>query len=362
VAKLQSCKVAGCQSSRVDNNTKQILFLISDTGGGHRAAATAMAQAIHNLYPQRYRTVIHDIWSHETGWPINQMPSTYSWLTTKGQLLWRLLWSAMSRRWLHASIFRAITPLIQAQLTHYLQQLQPDLIVSVHPLMNHLGIQMRECAGLTAPFVTVITDLITIHPTWLCPTVDHCFVPTEAARHAALNYGMPAAKIKKYGYPVRLNFTDSRLPHPRSPALVRVPTTILLLGNNHTVDIAHALLEQIPNANLQIVTGQNQALYERLQYLKWPESVQLYSFVENMAALMNAADLLITKAGPGVNVEYVEKHALGTYISEPNQIAQLAQQWLSPDNPTLSQMSANAQHLAKPNAVFEIAEALCDLC
>jgi hypothetical protein len=33
---------------------KRILFLISDTGGGQRAAAQAIAEAIHFLHPDRY--------------------------------------------------------------------------------------------------------------------------------------------------------------------------------------------------------------------------------------------------------------------------------------------------------------------
>ena len=37
---------------------KKILFLLSDTGGGHRASAMAISEAVETLYPGQYETVI----------------------------------------------------------------------------------------------------------------------------------------------------------------------------------------------------------------------------------------------------------------------------------------------------------------
>ncbi len=45
---------------------------------------------------------------------------------------------------------------------------QPDVIVSVHPLMQHIPLRVLRARGLLhkIPFTTVITDLSTCHPTW----------------------------------------------------------------------------------------------------------------------------------------------------------------------------------------------------
>jgi hypothetical protein len=45
---------------------------------------------------------------------------------------------------------------------------QPDVIISVHPLMQHVPLRILRSKGLLdkIPFATVITDLSTCHPTW----------------------------------------------------------------------------------------------------------------------------------------------------------------------------------------------------
>jgi len=45
---------------------------------------------------------------------------------------------------------------------------EPDIIISVHPLMQHIPLWVLKWQSLhpKVPFVTVITDLNTCHPTW----------------------------------------------------------------------------------------------------------------------------------------------------------------------------------------------------
>lgn len=60
---------------------------------------------------------------------------------------------------------------------------KPDLVVSVHPLMQHVPIRVlrdRIKAGTLPPinFATVVTDFTTCHNTWFCPQATRVFVPT----------------------------------------------------------------------------------------------------------------------------------------------------------------------------------------
>lgn len=50
-----------------------------------------------------------------------------------------------------------------------LMKYQPDIIISVHPLMQHVPLRILRSKGLLDKivFTTVITDLSTCHPTWL---------------------------------------------------------------------------------------------------------------------------------------------------------------------------------------------------
>jgi len=53
---------------------------------------------------------------------------------------------------------------IEAGLMEY----KPDIIISVHPLMQHIPLWVMKWQGLHKKviFVTVITDLNTCHRTW----------------------------------------------------------------------------------------------------------------------------------------------------------------------------------------------------
>ena len=49
-------------------------FLISDTGGGHRASANALKDAMDELVPGGTETEILDIWSEEGCWGLPSAP------------------------------------------------------------------------------------------------------------------------------------------------------------------------------------------------------------------------------------------------------------------------------------------------
>jgi 1,2-diacylglycerol 3-beta-galactosyltransferase len=64
----------------------------------------------------------------------------------------------------------------------------PDLVVSVHPLMQHIPTRVlaarakRQGRAAPVPMATVVTDFTTCHNTWFYNKVSKCFVPTEFCR------------------------------------------------------------------------------------------------------------------------------------------------------------------------------------
>lgn len=370
---------------------KRILFLMSDTGGGHRAAAGAIEEAIHFLYPTRYDTYVEDIWKEHTPWPVNKIPNTYGWLTGPGLPLWRLMWSGSVRLPAHRLVMPGISPVLERKMLRYLQSLQPDIVISVHPLMNHLGLKWLRKLRLQIPFVTVVTDMVTIHPLWICPEVTHCMVPTELAREMAIRFGMAAHKVDVYGQPVGLKFmvmSTGKAAARRELGLDPQRRTVLVTGGGEgfgrVFDIARAIAATVPQAQLLVVAGRNRALQDKLETVPWEIPTRIYGFTEQMPELMKAADVLITKAGPGTlseafiaglpplisgyipgqekgNVTYVQEHQAGAYAETPAEIARLVAEWLEPDNPRLDEMADNAARLARPEASLKIAAKVCSL-
>lgn len=64
--------------------------------------------------------------------------------------------------------------------------------------------------GQPPPFATVVTDLTTCHNTWFDPRVDACFVPTEECAGRARKLGVPPEKIIVHGLPIRPGFAKQQ--------------------------------------------------------------------------------------------------------------------------------------------------------
>ena len=87
-----------------------------------------------------------------------------------------------------------------------LREQDPDVVVSVHPLLNHVAFAAIQRSGRKRGLVTVITDLVEFHRGWAFPRADLVIVPTESARQACLKWGVPAERIHLLGLPVDLRF------------------------------------------------------------------------------------------------------------------------------------------------------------
>lgn len=365
---------------------------MSDTGGGHRAAAQAIDEAIHHLHPNVYDTIIEDIWKDHTPWPVNKIPDAYPWMTGTGMPMWKLMWLMSTTVKPHRLMFKSVSPMLKRKFVRYYCEANPDVIVSVHPLMNHLGVKMRDKAGLShIPFLTTVTDMVSLHPAWVCPDVDRCTVPTEPARDLAIKWGLSPEKVIVTGQPVSLKFAakiGDKAEARRKLGLHPDKRTVLIVGGGEgfgrVFDIARAVAKCAPQGQMMVVSGRNSALQKKLEGVNWEIPTKIYGFVTNMPELMGAADMLVTKAGPGTiseafianlpviisgyipgqetgNVAYVQEHQAGVLAEAPQDIARLVQEWMDPDNSVLQQMARNAAKLARPEAALTIAAQICNL-
>lgn len=370
---------------------KRILFLMSDTGGGHRASANAISEAIEYLYPGQFEILIEDVWMDHTRWPVNQMPHMYPWLSSSGERWWILLWQATRRPFIWNSVKRTTDLMTRRKILQFFNEAKPDIVVSVHPALNHLGVEWTRKTRPGVPFYTVITDMVTVHPSWVCSEVTRCAVSTPPAREQAIAAGMPADKISICGQPVGLKFAN--LSGEKAVLRERLGVDgkrpcILIVGGGEGIgrvyDIARTIAQTTAHAQLIIVAGRNKHLKQKLETVNWEIPTHIHGFVQNMPELMGAADILVTKGGPGTiseafitglpiiisgyipgqekgNVDYVLDNNAGAYAEEPTEIAKLVDTWLQPNNALLNQMKQNAAQLARPQASLEIARLICDL-
>ncbi|MFB0533586.1 MAG: glycosyltransferase [Anaerolineae bacterium] len=371
--------------------SKKVLILMSDTGGGHRSAAEAIAEAVHQLYGEACRVEIADPWADHTPFPINRLGQLYSPLVNRGTILWKFIFRSTSNRRVLSFLVEIFWPAIRKSMKDFLRQSNPDVIVSVHPVLTYFSIRALQEANLRIPFVTVVTDLVSLHPLWLCPETDSCLVPTELARNRALANGLPLEKVKVVGLPVGLEFAkgagEKEILRDKL-GLERDRPTILVVGGAEGVGkvykIARAIARTRVNAQLVVVAGRNHRLRRRLQKVDWQIPTTVLGFVANMPELMGASDVIVTKAGPSTisealaaglpillssfipgqeegNVEYVIDNGVGTWAEKPQLVAATLAQWLQPENDTLTYMAQKAQRLGRPQATLDIAATIFNL-
>ena len=163
--------------------------------------------------------------------------------------------------------------------------------------------------------------------------------------------------------------------------------TILLVGGGEGMGPIEKIARAIDSAELQaalvIVTGRNQALKQRLESVSWKRPTFILGFVRNMPEYMNAADILVSKAGPGTitealnigmpivlysrlpgqengNVDYLVSEGAGIWAPTPESIISALQSWLA-EPEQLDQAAHNARRLANPQAARQIARTLAEM-
>ncbi|MBA0723044.1 hypothetical protein Golax_003661 [Gossypium laxum] len=235
---------------------KKVLILMSDTGGGHRASAEAIKAAFMEEFGDDYQigvilqVFVTDLWSDHTPWPFNQLPKSYNFLVKHGSL-WRMTYYGTAPRVIHQSNFAATSTFIASyvqwpfllalqpelyqvtiqqvsiddcflpvdliEVAKGLMKYQPDIIISVHPLMQHVPLRILRAKGLLEKivFTTVVTDLSTCHPTWFHKLVTRCYCPTAEVAKRAMKAGLKQSQIKVYGLPVRPSFVKPVRPKVR---------------------------------------------------------------------------------------------------------------------------------------------------
>eukprot|EP00271_Cylindrocystis_brebissonii_P013229 TRINITY_DN32913_c0_g1_i1.p1 TRINITY_DN32913_c0_g1~~TRINITY_DN32913_c0_g1_i1.p1 ORF type:complete len:626 (-),score=84.74 TRINITY_DN32913_c0_g1_i1:1043-2920(-) len=376
---------------------KRVLILMSDTGGGHRASAEAIKETFAQEFGDDYTVTVVDLWKEHTPWPFNQMPRGYSF-AVKHETVWKLLFYGTKPRFVHQPQMAATSVFVAREVAKGLYYYRPDVIVSVHPLMQHIPLRVLRVRGLLKqiPFTTVITDLSTCHPTWFHKLATVCFCPTIDVAQRASKAGLQPPQIRVYGLPIRPDFcrpTASKDVLRRELGMDAVLPAVVLMGGGEGMGPVEATAKALaralvhggePIGQLIVICGRNKKLLAKLQAVNWPMPTLINGFVKNMPEWMAASDCVITKAGPGTiaeamirglpiiindyiagqevgNVPYVVDNGAGKFSEDPKEIASIVASWFGPNKAELERMAANCLQLARPDAVYNIVRDLDQL-
>jgi 1,2-diacylglycerol 3-beta-galactosyltransferase len=360
----------------------QIVFLFSDTGGGHRSGAEAIIEAINLEFPGQYAMAMVDIFTEYAPIPFNRAPQFWPALSAMKDF-WKFSYEVSNGRRRIRSFYSMVYPLVRRSVHRLVDENPCDLIVSLHPIANTLVLRALG-KRRRVPFVTVVTDMVSTHASWYDPRADLVIVSTEIARLHALKNGLDPRRVKVVGMPVADRFCqpmgDRTLLRKKIGWPVDLPVVLLVGGGDGMGPLEQNALA-IQNANcraaLVVICGRNRKLRAHIEGHDWNMPTFIYGFVNEMPDFMRAADILVTKAGPGTisegfiaglpmilysrvpgqedgNVTYVVNEGAGLWAPHPEQTAELVKSWLE-DPGERQRFAARSCELARPQATREIA-------
>ncbi len=271
-----------------------------------------------------------------------------------------------------------------------IESLNPDVIVAVEVAACELAAIARRRGLTRAPILNVITDY-EAEPIWVQPEVDAFTVPDESVGAELISWGAPANRISRCGIPI-----DPAFDKINNPKAVRLrygikdgAPIVLLMGGGMGPTRMDQVVEQLSDSKCDVhlvaIAGKDKRVLRKLERLRVnpPVSLTVIGWTDQIAALMQAACLLVTKPGgltiseaaqcslpviffdpiPGaefVNAKRMVDVGAALITAGPAETAQAIAALLH-DRESTDAMACRSHTMARPNARKEIAALALDL-
>ncbi len=370
--------------SALPTDKPHMTFLFSDTGGGHRAACEAIIEAIHCEFDDAVITQMVDFLKDYAPPPFNHLPEAYPDLVRVPEL-WGAMFDISDGRSQARFVTSVFWPYVRRAARRLVNDHHSEMLVSVHPLATTFA--LKALGKNRPPFVTVVTDMVSTHALWFDHRADLTIVPTEMARQVAIGYTMLPEKVRVVGQPVSQGCSapiGDRSHLRKTFGWPKGKKVILLVGGGEGMGPLAATARAIDESGLDvclvIVTGRNSKLEAELKEQTWENPAFIYGFVHDMPNFMRAADVIVTKAGPGTiaealnaelpiilyaklpgqedgNVDFVLSEGVGVWAPEPNQVVRALTRWICRASER-QQVVKNCRRAARPDAARIIARTL----
>jgi UDP-N-acetylglucosamine:LPS N-acetylglucosamine transferase len=377
-------------------NHRKVLILSSDTGGGHGAAARAIEAGLQ-LFTDGVPHLVHIARVlEECSLVTRSCAQFYNYLLRHHQAYVKYYHWAINKFSIDEK------NLIYRQFLRYghglMDKVKPNIIVSVHPMMQHGWVRFLRDLNLLGkiPLVTVVTDPCGgMWNGWANPDVDLYLVATERAQAELEEQGIRRDRIKIVGIPVHPNFqeVDEDMAFEARSQLGLDPSKFTLfinagwVGGGNVPEIFHELIKSDLDIQAVFVAGKNTELKkeaeEQAKRARFP--IRVLGFTDHMEQVMSAASMMISKLGglttfealasrvpiiadlitPPMpqekkTVDLISEHRAGVMLKRSSDIVPIIQDLLDDPNEFMRLREA-AGLLATPDATKRIVKELSEL-
>lgn len=364
---------------------KTVDLVYFNAGGGHRAAALALQEAIRlQQRPWHVRLVnLAEVldpagrFRRATGMDPEDL---YNKRLARG---WTL-GMAQELKLLQGVIRMAHGSLVKTLQQHWLRS-EPDLVVSLIPNFNRALCEALNGALPGVPYVTVLTDMADLPP--------HFWIEPGLPQHIVCGTDEALAQARAAGYrDEQLSLTSGMILHPSFHAPIRVererelpalgldparPTGLVMFGGQGSMQMLR-IARLLDDLQLIFVCGHNEPLLHALRHLQRSAPHAALGFTREVSRVMALSDWFVGKPGPAslseavqrglpvitfssawtmpqerFNTRWVEKHGVGRVVRSMKQLPEAVEA-------LLAELPACRQRVGQLHnrAVFELPEIL----
>ena len=372
-----------------------IAIVHASVGSGHRIAAESVAAELQSLVPEA-RIELLDILSfgsiHVSG------DSATTAFTGPTAPFYNAVWGSAAIGRVSMAVAGPVLSLVYQRFTAWLREQKPSAIVATHGLAANLAVRATRRPDLSrTPVAAVATDY-GLHGFWPHRGLDLFCVADEAEREELLRRGTPDTSIRVTGIPVRPQFAqviDAAAARERLDFAPDRRVVLALAGATQpgpyarfkaSLAVSLPAIASVPGTTVAVVTGRDDGFADELRSRVagfGTTNVRVLGYVEQMAEVLSAADVVVCKpgglvtaecaavglpmvlVGPAVGQERANAKSLlaagaAVYDDDPRRLAEVVRRALGrPDR--LRQMREASLALSRPQAAREVAERIVRL-
>ena len=268
------------------------------------------------------------------------------------------------------SLLLLIRTVLLRRMKERVESIAPDLIVATQMYPAALFSRLKQKQQFrNIPSLGILTDY-GLQKVWVKPTTDGYCVPSQEVAAQLLAWGVPPDSIHETGIPLDRQFTQ-----PPSQAAAREALkldthkpTVLVTGGQYGIGLVPTVEQLCQSANhwqILVTAGNAGSDHDHLQRLQqaYPSQLVLFDWVDNMAQLISAADVVVGKPGglsvsealacgrpffatcslggqEAHNVELLKQHDIGDKLTPEQLSTRLSQLFAAPDVLTAMQRRA----------------------
>jgi processive 1,2-diacylglycerol beta-glucosyltransferase len=372
-----------------------IAIVHASVGSGHRIAAESVAAELRLLIPDAHIELL-DILSFGSVQVSGDTATTA--FTGATAPLYNAVWGSAAIGRASMAFAGPILGLVYREFTAWLRERKPSAVVTTHGLAANLAARATRKPDLSRiPVAAVATDY-GLHGFWPRRGLDLFCVADESERDELLRRGTPDGDIRVTGIPVRPQFAEAVDAAAARERLDFAPdrrVVLALAGATQpgpyarfkaSLAVTLPAIASVPGTTVAVVTGRDDGFADELRSRIagfGTTNVRVLGYVEQMAEVMSAADVVVCKpgglvtaecvaiglpmvlVGPAVGQERANAKSLiaagaAVYDDDPRRLAEVVRRALA--HPAkLAQMREASLALSRPHAARTVAERIIGL-